>query len=138
MKVVFDAYPLLAWMQQEEGAQLIEDILLEAEKKRAEPIISAINVGEVYYRLKKSGKETQAENFLQDIGRDIFPLRLIPANNKRVWAAARIKALYPIAYADAFAAALAMEFDIPLLTGDPEFRILERDGMIRVKWLGQE
>jgi ribonuclease VapC len=49
--------------------------------------------------------------------------------------AAGLKAKYPISYADSFAAALAMIKNCPLLTGDPEFTPLEKQGIISIQWL---
>ncbi len=49
--------------------------------------------------------------------------------------AAHIKAEYPLAYADAFAAALAMNKDATLVTGDPEFMVLK--DCLPIQWLGQ-
>ncbi len=40
-------------------------------------------------------------------------------------AAAHIKAEHQLAYADAFAAALAVSNGATLVTGDPEFKVLE-------------
>ncbi len=48
-------------------------------------------------------------------------------------AAAHLKARFPIALADAFAAALAQELEAPLLTGDPEFKALEET--LTIYWL---
>ncbi|MGH9623928.1 MAG: hypothetical protein ACRD4G_06275, partial [Bryobacteraceae bacterium] len=47
--------------------------------------------------------------------------------------ASRLKGRYPISYADAFAAGLAMKYSTRLTTGDPEFRALER---LRLNWIG--
>jgi len=47
--------------------------------------------------------------------------------------AAKLKAKYPVAYADCFAAALALKKNIKLVTGDPEFKKLERD--VRIEWI---
>jgi ribonuclease VapC len=38
-----------------------------------------------------------------------------------------------MSYADAFATALAQEFDATILTGDPEFRAVEH--LIELHWL---
>lgn len=48
-------------------------------------------------------------------------------DRRLVQAAASLKAAHPIAYADAFAAATANMLDVPVVTGDPEFRSLEGD-----------
>jgi AbrB family looped-hinge helix DNA binding protein len=56
--------------------------------------------------------------------RDLRPLlRLDLPSERRVLEAARIKAAYPLAYADAFAAATAVAHDAALLTGDPELLV---------------
>jgi ribonuclease VapC len=47
--------------------------------------------------------------------------------------AAGFKARYRLAYADCFAAALAKREGAEVLTGDPEFRQLEKE--IKVRWL---
>jgi len=49
--------------------------------------------------------------------------------------AAGLKAKHPISDADFFAAALAMIKNCPLLTGDPEFTSLEKQGIISIQWL---
>ena len=48
-------------------------------------------------------------------------------------AAAHLKAHHSIAYADAFAAALALQSSAVLVTGDPEFRHLE--DVVEIHWL---
>lgn len=50
-----------------------------------------------------------------------------------VLGAAHIKAEYPIAYADAFAAALAQHHRTTLVTGNPEFKALEE--LVEIQWL---
>ena len=40
-----------------------------------------------------------------------------------------------MAYADCFAAALAKSRNAELLTGDPEFKVVEKE--IKVQWLGR-
>jgi uncharacterized protein len=51
------------------------------------------------------------------------------------FAAAHLKAQYPIAYADAFALALAQSKEATLLTGDLEFRQAEKE--VSIEWLAQ-
>jgi predicted nucleic acid-binding protein len=47
--------------------------------------------------------------------------------------AADFKARFPMSLADAFAAALAKEKKAELVTGDPEFKAVEKE--IKVAWL---
>ena len=44
-----------------------------------------------------------------------------------------LKGRFPIAYADAFAAALAQKYNCPLATGDPEFRRVDQ---LELDWIG--
>jgi ribonuclease VapC len=45
-------------------------------------------------------------------------------SNEIFWAAVKLKAHYPMSYADCFAAALAIQQKAVLLTSDPEFNVL--------------
>lgn len=50
-----------------------------------------------------------------------------------IWDAASLKGRFPIAYTDAFAAALAQKFACPLVTGDPEFQSVDA---LELDWIG--
>ena len=58
---------------------------------------------------------------------------MVTADRELTLTAARIKARYPLAYADAFAAALAKWHGVPVLTGDPEFSRI--DEIVSIVWL---
>jgi ribonuclease VapC len=93
--------------------------------------MSAINAGEVYYFLRKTHSERIAESWRELSA--TLPVTIEVPTADEIWDAALLKGQYPIAYADAFAAALAQKYRCPLVTGDPEFRSvpdLERD------WIG--
>jgi ribonuclease VapC len=60
-------------------------------------------------------------------------LEIMPVERELALMAAHIKARHAIAYADAFAAALAQHVTATLVTGDPEFRLLE--GVLNIQWL---
>jgi predicted nucleic acid-binding protein len=85
----------------------VEEWLAKAEQKETDIFVSVVNLGEVYYRMQKVGQPEAAEEFLQDIRIRAIPIKMTLATNGRVRAAAKLKARYPIAYADRFAAALA-------------------------------
>lgn len=133
--IVLDAFALLAWLSGETGAPVVRHWLEEAEVGRARVVMSVINAGEVYYRLLRLGRTAEAASLWRDLRRGLLPVRLMPVPPRRVLAAAALKAQYPIAYADAFAAQLARELSLPLLTGDPEFGPLVAAGLLTVVWL---
>jgi len=127
---------LLAWLQNEPGAGLVEDVLKQAAKEEAfHCFLSAINLGEVYYRLLRLRGADEADAFWEDVRKGILPVTLVAPTLTRIRQAARLKARYPVAYADAFAAQLAQEKRVPLLTGDPELKALEETKVLTLLWL---
>jgi len=133
--VVLDSWAVLAWLQREAGGRRVRRALERAGRSAQPLLLSIINAGEIYYLLARAGGTERADEFITDLRRHRLPIRLAPATATRVWQAARLKARYAIAYADAFAAALAQETKRPLLTGDGDFRPLERDEICAVVWL---
>ena len=81
------------------------------------PIMSWINLGEVYYTVHRTAGGAEAEATLALL-RPMLALDAVTP--ERVLAAARIKATHPLAYGDAFAVATAAAHRAVLLTGDPE------------------
>lgn len=82
--------------------------------------MSWINLGEVFYVIRRTQDDEQANAVV----RDLRPrLRLDLPSEERVLAAAAIKADHPLAYADAFAVATAVAHGTTLLTGDPELLV---------------
>ncbi len=53
--------------------------------------------------------------------------------NLTPYEAAKLKGRFRIAYADWFAAALALEMNAPLVTGDSDFRRIEEK--LAIKWI---
>ncbi len=85
--------------------------------RRGRPIMSWINLGEVYYSVHRTAGPAEAEATLTLL-RPLLALDV--ATPERVLAAARIKAVHPLAYGDAFAVATTAAHRAILLTGDPE------------------
>jgi len=123
---------MLAWLQDEKPASdRVQELLNLAEEGKAELVMNLINLGEVYYRLIRSKGEEVADAFWREFRR--MPIRLVGVSRSLTLMAAGLKGRYPIAYADAFAAATAKAEGCPLLTGDPELRALR--GVIEIEWL---
>jgi len=60
-------------------------------------------------------------------------LKIIEADMDLTLKAAKLKSKYPVAYADCFAASLAVKKDAKVITGDPEFREMEDE--VKVEWI---
>ncbi len=134
---VLDSWAVLAWLAGEAAARVVERELRVAESQGLRLYLSVINAGEVYYRQARAAGADVADRFLAELRSGALPIRMAHAHERRVWQAARLKAKYPIAHADAFAGALAQELDLPVLTGDRDFRVLEQAGECRIEWLAR-
>ena len=123
LRFVLDAWAILAFLQGEEpAASRVRQLLQNAEERRVDLFVSAVNLGEVVYRVGRAKGEQEAWALLDEIRR--LPLTIVSATDERVFAAARLKMRYAILYVDAFAAALARELGATLVTGDPELESL--------------
>lgn len=116
MTVVLDSWAILRFLEGAEPAAGRIANLLDVER----PLMSWINLGEVHYVLRRSHGEAAAIETVRDL-RDVVDPQLPDA--PLVLRAARIKADHPMAFADAFGAALAVAEDADLWTGDPELLI---------------
>lgn len=120
MTSCLDSWAILRWLEGREPAHArVEEVLLVER-----PIVSWINLGEVYYVSWRAGGEDVARSVVDDLRRITAPDEPTP---ERVLQAAGIKAVHPMAYADAFAVATARAHGASLLTGDPEILDIETD-----------
>jgi ribonuclease VapC len=128
---VLDSFALIAFYLQEPGGQQVYTL---GRDKTHQLWLSVINLGEMYYKLLKVERVNSANAALDNLL--TWPrLNIVDADRAFTLEAARLKAEYPISYADCFAAALARQVDAPVVTGDPEFEQLERDGIVAIEWL---
>jgi len=128
---LFDAFPLLCWLQEEPGYEMIDDLLNEAEEGKALISIHIINLGEVYYRICRVAGIKKAEEMLSKIR--LLPIRILSISDEDVMGAAKIKARYPISYADAFVVAKALQSGATVVTGDPEYKAVSK--LIKILWM---
>jgi ribonuclease VapC len=128
---VLDSFALIAYFRDEPGAETMENLLVSAGKKDNPLLMTDVNYAEVkYYILKKDGAEAwgKAAKVLEGLPIDFHSTTRALAD-----AAADFKARHKLSLADAFAAALAKERRLELVTGDLEFKPLEKE--IKVQWL---
>jgi predicted nucleic acid-binding protein len=111
--VVLDSFAVLRYFEDKgPAARAVADLL-----SGARPLMSWINLGEVHSVLRGARGEGAAVETVRD-RRDVIDARL--PDERLVLEAARIKADYSMAYADSFAAALAVATGAALWTGYPE------------------
>jgi predicted nucleic acid-binding protein len=128
---VLDSWAILEWISGRQPAtDLVGKLLAEAEAAQTRLLMSAINVGEVYYFLMKQHSRDLAESW-RESSRTLPATMEVPTTDD-IWSAASLKGRFAIAYADAFAAALAQKYNCPLVTGDPGLREVDR---LELDWI---
>ncbi len=119
---VLDAGALFSYLENTPSAGKVNEILKEANYRRAEIMMSAVNYGEVYGSLLRVRGIDRARSLMSAVRP--LPIQLLDATPLRALRAADVKATYSLYYADSFAAALALEFKATLVTSDSDFRKL--------------
>ena len=128
---LFDSHALLAFFQNEEGAEIVAEILQRAVKKGLDRFICVINLGEIIYITKRRFGDSKKLEVLARVHQ--LGLQVLPVPQNLVFKAAEIKAQYPISYADCFALACAMEHSARVVTGDPDFKKIAH--LVSIDWI---
>jgi uncharacterized protein len=122
---ILDACTLLRLAQDEPGADRVAEILADSANGKVRVLLHQINLGEVVYRIGKQFGWKVAERKRGEIS--LLPIEIIDFTEELFWQTVKLKATYPMSYADCFAAALAIKEQAILLTSDPEFEVLGAD-----------
>ena len=61
---LLDSFALLAWLNEEPGADRVDGLLKDARRSNQSLLMNAINVGEVYYIRARHGSPALAEALL--------------------------------------------------------------------------
>ena len=128
---VLDSYAMISYLQQQEGYQEVAAIIDECTAKDSEMFFCVVNWGEVIYQAIRRGGETRAK-LAEDI-MSTLPIQLVEADKELTHQAAILKASNKMSYADCFAAALAMKKKGELVTGDSEFKQVEKN--VKIRWI---
>lgn len=130
---VLDSWALIAFFEDEPAADTVEEILTQGASEKHRLFLTSANWAEVYYSTMREVSQTAAEAHADVIAQ--LPIEIVGINDdlKLARQAAIYKATYRLSLTDAFAAALAKEKKAELVTGDPEFKPLEKE--IKILWL---
>jgi predicted nucleic acid-binding protein len=128
---LFDSHALLAFFQNEEGAEIVAEILQRAMEKGLDRLICVINLGEIIYVTKRRFGDSKKLEVLARVHQ--LGLKVLSVPENLVFKAAEIKAQYPISYADCFALACAMEHSARVVTGDPDFKKIAH--LVSIDWI---
>ncbi len=130
-RYVLDSFAVIAFFEDEPGAELVEEVLRALIFEQARGWMSVVNWGEVYYSTYREQGQDAARKVLQQL--DSYPIEIVVADKELTKDAAGLKGRHRIAYADCFAAALARKKKAILVTGDPEFRMFQDE--VEILWL---
>ena len=133
--MVLDAHALMVLFNDEPGAEEVEKILLKAEKGNPQLLMSVINWGEIYYSIMRGASQELADSKSHEIaGMRIEVVPVDARDFELIRQAAVFKATKKMSYADCFAAAMAKTQNAELVTGDREFKVVEKE-LKKIKWL---
>ena len=130
-QVALDSHALLRLLRDEPGAETVSQLLEKASQRDQAVHMTEVNYAEVQYIIRRKDGDAVWAAIAGELR--AAPIEFHPATRPLADLAAGFKARFRLSLADAFAAALAKEMKADLVTGDPEFKALEKE--IRIQWL---
>lgn len=128
---VLDSYAMIAHFEDENGGGQVRKLLKSALAGKTTLYMSLINLGEIYYNTYRERGREKADEVVFMMRQ--LPVTIVNADMDITIAAAGLKAVHPVAYADCFAAALGIHKKAKVVTGDPEFK--QFGETITVEWI---
>ncbi len=134
-KYVLDACALIAFLGNEAGADIVEELLVRSKRKEIELFINTINLLEIYYGVFHAAGKEKAEEVLHTIKE--LPLEIVNKISKNVFLeAGGLKAQNSISLADSIAVAEANVRNAKFVTADHhEIDKLEEEKIVKVHWI---
>ena len=129
--ILFDSHAILKFYQDEDGAENVEELLISSKQGDLKAYMSEINLGEVYYMTIRRLGSVSARDYLDHFFE--LPVQIISPSSDIILTASEIKAEHAISYADCFAVATAQKVKASIITGDPEFKKVER--LVEIEWI---
>jgi len=134
MRYVLDACAIIAFLADEDGADVVEALLRRAEASEIELLMHYINLGEVYYHVFRNDGEDEANTVYATVTQ--LPIHFLNIREDILLTAGKVKATQRVSYADAFAIAVSIVEDGILVTADHhEIEPLEAQDLIAVEWI---
>jgi len=96
-KYVMDSYAMIAFFEDESGADRVSKILNEIVERKAKGFMSVMNWGEIFYNTMREQGIEVAETIITQFNK--YQIQLIDVDKKLTYQAAKLKAKYAVAYA---------------------------------------
>jgi len=126
-----DSYSLISYIEGEAGKDTMIEIFRSARDSGKACLLSVVNWGEVYYITLREAGQPRADEIAHVLS--TLPIHIVHADLELAKQAAIFKASKKMSYADCFAAALAKQRKVELVTGDKEFQQVQ--GEVKILWL---
>lgn len=130
---VLDSWALIAYFLGDPAGRDVKELLEKAAHSDRYLHMTEVNYAEVkYIVIRKAGIQSW-----QEITRIllVLPVEFHPVTRELSDIAGDFKSKHSMSLADAFAAALAKEKKAELVTGDPEFKSVEKE--VKIRWLAK-
>jgi predicted nucleic acid-binding protein len=128
---VLDSFALLSFLRDEPGGEKVA-ALLEKAAQREKPVqMTEVNYAETQYIIRRKDGDAAWRVVAGELA--ALPIEFHPAGRQLADLAADFKTRFKLSLAHAFAAGLAKLRNAELVTGDPEFKEVERE--IKIGWL---
>lgn len=116
---VLDTSACLTFIEDEDGADIVQSILESAGAGEAEVFVSFMSFMEVYYITRRERDALEAAERLRLM--TALPVQRVDSSESQGILAAQLKAEHRLSVADCWIAALAIEYHAVLVHKDPEF-----------------
>src|SRR5207247_463250 len=113
---VLDSWAIIAYYEDEPAGERVADLISLANEQNLPLWMSVVNAGEVWYIIARKTSAADADNALQEL--QSLGIWLESPDWKTSRQAAIFKSKHRLSLADAFTAALAVQKNAHLITGD--------------------
>jgi predicted nucleic acid-binding protein len=128
---VLDSWAILSYFHDEPAAERLEAVFAEAHEHAIPIFMSVVNVAEIWYIIARRRSHSDADAGIHSLRQ--LGIHFVEAQWELALEAGGFKVKNRMSLADCFAAALAKQKTATLLTGDREFKQIERQ--ITIEWL---
>lgn len=129
--IVLDSWAIIAYLEGEPAAERVADQIADAHEEEIPLFMSVVNAGEVWYIIARETSAGDADRSITELRQ--LGIKFVDADWTLAREAGGFKSKHKMSFADCFAAALAKQKKALLLTGDPEFKQIEKE--VSITWL---
>ena len=130
-KYVLDTCAMLAYLNNENGSALIEEMLKKAQKRDAVIFLKSMDLDEIYHIvLKEEGRDKALKTMV--LVRNL-PIESVGLDEQLLMAAGEIRVQFPLSLGDALVVAVAKAKGAKIVTGDRDFKSVEKE--VEVVWV---